>query len=110
MDATEEIIVYDAMAALQENSATLAALVNRCGTDREKKAYKSGVYAACIKLQCVLGIEAMKNGSERHRRKPISLTPAMSDAPGTNVARRISHEETKDIGADAEGAFAPCRC
>ena len=67
MDATEEIIVYDAMAALQENSATLAALVNRCGTDREKKAYKSGVYAACIKLQCVLGIEAMKNGSERHR-------------------------------------------
>lgn len=68
MDENDEILVYDAMAAIQKQAATLCELINRVGTDAEKKAYKEGVYVPCIKLQAALGEEAMNRGKARHER------------------------------------------
>ncbi len=66
MTETEEALVYDAMSAMQENSETLAALANADGTPKAREAYKSGVYAPCVKLQILLGSEAMNRGKARH--------------------------------------------
>ena len=66
MTETEETLVYDAMRAIQENSEIMAALANADGTPKAREAYKSGVYAPCVKLQVVLGSEAMERGKARH--------------------------------------------
>jgi hypothetical protein len=65
MTELNEAIVYDALEAIMSNSAALAALVNRAGTDVEKRAYQEGVYAPAIKLQCLLGTEALERGRLR---------------------------------------------
>jgi len=61
-----EIIIYDALASIMDNSSILCAFINEHGTEKEKQAYKDGVYAPAIKLQCVLGSEAMERGKKRH--------------------------------------------
>jgi hypothetical protein len=68
MTELDEALVYDALEATMKNSALLCALVNRAGTDEEKRAYQEGVYAPAIKLQCVLGSEALERGRQRHER------------------------------------------
>jgi hypothetical protein len=68
MTESEEALVYDAMAAIQENSHVIANLANVNGTPEAEKAYKSGVYAPCVKLQVLLGIEAIKRGRDRHEK------------------------------------------
>lgn len=68
MTELEETLVYDAMIEIQKNSHIIASLVNRIGTDAEKVAYNNGMYAPCVKLQCLLGTEAMNRGEVRHER------------------------------------------
>lgn len=68
MTETEETLVYDAMRAIQENSEIMAALANADGTPKARESYKSGVYAPCVKLQVLLGSEAMERGKARHEK------------------------------------------
>lgn len=66
MTEIEEILVYDAMVAIQENSIIMAALAHADGTAKAREAYKSGVYGPGVKLQVLLGSEAMERGKARH--------------------------------------------
>lgn len=68
MTEAEEILIYDAMAAIQRHSQALCDFINANGTSEIKEAYKSGVYAPCIKLQMLLTEEAMERGEARHER------------------------------------------
>lgn len=68
MTEAEETLVYDAMRAIQENSEIMAALANADGTPKAREAYKSGVYGPCVKLQVILGTEAMERGKARHEK------------------------------------------
>lgn len=65
-DENDEIIIYDAMVLIRKNAKALKVLVDRCGTSSEKKAYSEGVYVPCIKLQLVLGADALDRGKKRH--------------------------------------------
>ena len=73
MTELEEVIIYDAMIAIQENASVIAALVNKVGTDSERNAYKEGMYDPCIKLQCILGKEAIDHGKARHEQMDKEL-------------------------------------
>lgn len=64
--ATHEDMIYDAMISIYQNSGVIAALATRAGTDTEKEAYKRGMYAPCIKLQMILGPEAIERGRVRY--------------------------------------------
>ena len=72
MTESEEALVYDAMIAILKHSKTIADFINIHTPKQTKgvkdcvKAYKEGVYAPCIKLQCLLGEEAMKRGEGRY--------------------------------------------
>jgi len=70
MTEAEEVLVYDAMIAIQKHSKHIASFIRTNQEAHNAKecheAYISGVYAPCIKLQCLLGEEAMKRGEERH--------------------------------------------
>ena len=70
MTEAEEVMVYDAMIAILKHSKIIANFINTNqtieGVKECHKAYKEGVYAPCIKLQCLLGEEAMKRGEERY--------------------------------------------
>ena len=66
MTEDEEILLYDAMISIQKNAGAIMALANADGTKEAHKAYKEGVYAPCIKLQTILGHEAIKRGKARH--------------------------------------------
>lgn len=65
MTETEEILVYNAMRAIQENAEVLAALANADGTPKAREAYKAGVYSPYVKLQMLLGSEAIERGKEK---------------------------------------------
>ena len=67
MTETEETLVYDAMIEIHEASTILAALVN-LGSAAARKAYKNGVYGPCVKLQLVLGQDALDRGKARHEK------------------------------------------
>jgi hypothetical protein len=67
MTEQEETLLYDALAAMMD-SKVLCDLVNRCGTEEEKEAYRRCLYAPAVKLQVVLGQEAMNRGKARHER------------------------------------------
>lgn len=82
MTETEETLVYDAMAAIQENSTIMAALANADGTPKAREAYKAGVYAPCVKLQAVLGSEAMKRGKARHEKIKKEADAYFANAAG----------------------------
>ena len=61
-----EDIIYDAYVSILENSKRLCELVNKHGTDEDKKAYRNGVYATAIKLEVVLGTEGIERGKKRY--------------------------------------------
>jgi hypothetical protein len=65
MTEEEEVLVYDAMRQIQLNSGPLADLVNEHGSPDQKEAFRHGVYSPAIKLQVVLGAEAMERGKKR---------------------------------------------
>lgn len=66
MSENEEILVYDAMRSIQKGSAFFADLINRMGDPASREAYKTHIYAPCIRLQVALGEEAMARGEARH--------------------------------------------
>jgi hypothetical protein len=67
MTTVEETLVYDALAAMMD-SKVLCDLVNRCGTEEEKEAYRRCLYGPAVKLQVVLGQKAMDRGRARHEK------------------------------------------
>ena len=66
MTEDEEILLYDPMISIQKNAGAIIALAEADGTPQARKAYKEGVYAPCIKIQTILGQEAIKRGKARH--------------------------------------------
>jgi hypothetical protein len=68
MTELEETLVYDALAAITKHSAILCELVKRAGADEQQEAYKAGVYVPAIKLQVVLGTDALERGRIRHEK------------------------------------------
>ena len=67
MDPNDEILIYDALALMTENSEMLMNLVKLYGEgSAAEKAFVNGVYRPCVKLQMVLGDEALRRGRERH--------------------------------------------
>ena len=44
------------------------ALANADGTPEARKAYKEGSHAPCIKIQTILGHEAIERGKARHEK------------------------------------------
>jgi hypothetical protein len=64
----EETLVYDALAAIRQHSVVLCELVNRCGDDAQKEAYKGGVYGPAVKLEVLLGQDALDRGRKRHEK------------------------------------------
>lgn len=84
MTETEEILVYDAMRAIWDNAAKIAALANTAGTPEAREAYKSGVYAPCVKLQLLLGSDACDRGAERHRKIAEEAAAYFSGRSGNN--------------------------
>ena len=68
MNETEEMILYDAMTAIQRAAKLIVPALNEYGTEEQKEAYKSGVYAVAMKLGIVLGTDAIKRGKDRHLR------------------------------------------
>lgn len=66
MNELEETIIYDTMVAIQQNAEALHDLIKRHGSDKDALAYQDGVYDPCIKLQILLGSDAMERGQERH--------------------------------------------
>ena len=68
MTEIEERILYDAMKAITRAAKLIVPALNEYGTEEQKEAYKSGVYAVAMKLGIVLGTDAIKRGEERHLR------------------------------------------
>lgn len=66
MTDQEEIIVYDALRSIMDNSVTLAAVVRADGSSGAAQAFKNGVYAPAVRLQILLGNEALERGRIRH--------------------------------------------
>lgn len=70
MTEMEEGLIYDAMIAIQNHSKAIVNFINDhpdiMGAKECREAYKEGVYAPCIKLQCLLSEEAMERGKQRH--------------------------------------------
>ena len=73
MTETEEILLYDAMVSIQKNAGKIMALANADGTSAARKAYKEGIYAPCIKIQMLLGHEAIERGKARHDKAATEL-------------------------------------
>lgn len=68
MTENEETIIYDTMRSIMDNAVIIAALVRADGSKAAKDAYQNGVYSPCIRLQTLLGTEAMERGRLRHER------------------------------------------
>jgi len=64
----EETLIYDAWAEIRRHSGVLCELVNRCGDDAQKEAYKGGVYGPAVKLEVLLGQDALDRGKARHEK------------------------------------------
>ena len=68
MTQLEETLIYDALAEMRRNSVVLCELVNRYGGDAQKEAYVGGVYAPAMKLEVLLGQDALDRGRKRHEK------------------------------------------
>jgi hypothetical protein len=73
MNDQESIIVYDTIAMIKESAPTLCKLLNERASESERHAYKSGVYAACIRLDALLTSEQREAQKERHTRMRAEL-------------------------------------
>jgi hypothetical protein len=82
MTELEETLVYDALAAITKHSAVLCELVNRCGDDVQKEAYKGGVYVPAVKLQVLLGHDALERGRKRHEKIAADCAAFFANAIG----------------------------
>ncbi len=73
MTSEEETIIYDALHSLTKHSKELCDLVNAMPEGDAKKAaakaYRDGVYAPAIKLQVILGEEAIARGKLRYEER-----------------------------------------
>jgi hypothetical protein len=68
MTETEEIIIYDTMLQIQERAPVLVALLKERSTPQEVAAYKSGIYAAVVRLGALFTAEQHAAHNERHRK------------------------------------------
>lgn len=62
----EAAILYDCMDAMNKAAKILVPLLNAHGTPEQKEAYKSGVYAASMKLGMMIGTDNMDAQKRRH--------------------------------------------
>lgn len=68
MTEIEEIIIYDTMVQIQERSPALVALLQERSTPQDVAAYKSGIYAAVVRLGSLFTPEQRRTHEERHRK------------------------------------------
>jgi hypothetical protein len=68
MTETEEIIIYDTMLQIQESAPVLVALLKERSTPQEVAAYKTGIYAAVVRLGTLFTEKQHAAHKERHRK------------------------------------------
>jgi hypothetical protein len=102
MTELEETLIYDALAEIRSNSVVLCELVNRCGTAAEKDAYKSGVYGPAVKLEVLLGQDALDRGRARHEKIAADCAAFFANVP---VRRGTPSPEV----AGSDGRCPTCR-
>jgi len=66
--------------------------VNRCGGVKEHTAYKGGVYAPAVKLEVLLGPEALERGRKRHEK--IAADCAVFFVKNTPARQPTGEKET----------------
>ena len=81
MTEIEEGIVYDAMAAMREQSEILRALAVADGSDAAKRAFRFGIYAPCVALQTALGTTAMARGAARQQKNKREVEDFLANQP-----------------------------
>jgi pyrimidine deaminase RibD-like protein len=93
MTELEETLVYDALAAITKHSVVLCELVKRAGDEEQQEAYKAGVYAPAIKLQVILGQDALERGRKRHEKIAADCAKFFE-----NVTDQARHQSAPEVG------------
>jgi len=100
MTELEETLVYDALAAITKHSGVLCELVKRAGADEQQEAYKAGVYAPAIKLQVILGPDALERGRLRHEKIAADCAAFFANASALHPQRSGGRQEQIVGGSD----------
>lgn len=85
MTFDEEDFIYDCVRKIIDNSDVISDVINKCGNDMQRQAYHEGIHTQVIRLQYIIGHDAVLRGIKRHEKEKKDSIEVLRRRPKVRI-------------------------